>query len=125
MVLTYATEKAKLVFNADVTIDPNDVNTSMLFGGSVAAQVNTSSTTSIGGRLEYLDGSNVGPGTLADDYLVTITGTNRYAPNKHLVLSFEPRIELAETEFFPGRETGDVEKFWAGFIVGASGHFGN
>jgi hypothetical protein len=125
VIATYTADKVKLVFNGDATIDPNDENTTVLYGASLAASLQASASTRIGGRIEYLDGSSAGPGVLADDYLATITGTLRYAPDEHLVLSFEPRVELAGEAFFPGRDSGELERFWFGFIVGASAHFGN
>lgn len=125
VIATYSTGKAKLVFNGDVTIDPNDASTSVLYGASVAGSVAATPKVTVGGRLEYLGGNNAGPGTLLDDYLVTVTGTLRFAPNEHLVLSLEPRAEFAGQPFFPGRLDADVETSWFGFLVGASAHFGN
>jgi hypothetical protein len=125
VIASYTSGKAKVVFNGDVTIDPNDANTSLLYGASVAASYAATSKVTVGGRAEYLDGNNVGPGTLADDYLITLTGTLRYAPNENLVLSLEPRVELTDQPFFPGRLDSDLEKLWFGFLVGASAHFGN
>lgn len=125
LVVTKSLDKVSLVFNADVTIDSNVVpdETVLLFGGSLAASAPVGDKYSAGGRVEFLGGSNAGPGAGADDYIMTVTGTLRHMASDNLVISVEPRVEFAGEDVYVSDD--GVESVWYGLIVGASAHFGN
>jgi len=125
-----------LSINADYALSRKGPLTGLLvtkqWGGSLSGRYDISDHWSTGGRCEYF---GAGSGSESGTQL-TFTGTVRYSPVEYLIISLEPRAELAEKDIFYGRPfvtdptTGDTQPslsqdWFFGFWIGVTARIGS